>query len=111
MSSIDNISFINAQNLSAATTSDSQTTSLGDVDHVAVLKLANTSGATVGGVIEHSFDKVTWATLHTFGGLSADGLESGEVTAIVGPHVRADLTVSGGTADVTCQLWFDKRAR
>ena len=111
MASIDNIQLINNVSLSGNSVSSVQNTQQGELDYIAMLKLANTSGATVGGTIEHSPDGINWETLATFSALTADGIDSQEISSFVYPKVRANLTVSGGSADVSCFLWFDKRAR
>jgi len=111
MASVGSIQFFQAESLSAAATSDTKLTEEKQLDFIAMLKLENTAGATVGGVIEHSPDGDNWQTIATFTGLNADGIELVEITAFVLPRVRANLTVAGGTADVTCSLWYDKRGK
>jgi len=111
MASIGNIQLFNGVAMATNSISGTKATELHQTDYKAMLKLENTSGATVSGKIEHSPDGGSWEDLATFTGLSADGIESVDVTSHVYPIVRANLTVAGGTADVSCFLWFDKRGK
>jgi hypothetical protein len=111
MASVGSHVFYNAESLNANATSEAKNTEMGQLDFIAMLKLANTAGATVAGDIEHSPDGINWLVLDSFTGLAADGVELVEITGFVLPRVRANLTVSGGSADVTCALWFDRRGK
>lgn len=110
MSVNENFRLIN-QNLAANTVSSAMGIPQKATKFVAYLRLSNNSGATVAGDIEHSLDGVEWATLHSFSGLNADGVEISDILATVYGQVRANLTVSGGSGDVDCRLCFDPNRR
>jgi len=111
MASVGNIQLFAAENLAANTISPVKNTELHQIDFIAMLKLENTAGAAVAGTIQHSPDGENWETLVTFSGLAADGIETNEISAFIYPRVRANLTVAGGSADVSCFLWYDKRGK
>jgi len=110
MASVANVILLNETNLSGNKISESVSLQEGSDKFIASLKMANKSGTpTLAGKIEHSTDKNTWHTLYTFTGLTNNGVEIGQISANVLPNVRANLTLSGGSCDVLCLLWFDPK--
>lgn len=106
MASVGNRNFFNKKTLTANEIGVAPNLQEGASGFIALLKLENAAGASVGGTLEHSPDGTNWIVFHTFTGLAADGVEVAEITASLFPRVRANLTASG-SSDVTCQLWFD----
>ena len=112
MASIAKKTLLEVVGLSANTNSDSQSMPGDTTGHIAYLKCANVvGGGTIAGTITHSADKTNWVTLATFTGLSAAGVELQAITASILPNIRAEITITAGTADVEASLWYDPRTR
>ena len=107
MASIENVTFLNAVNVASNTSTDSQTVPQNSTSFIGFLKLENYVAGTYTVIIEHSADKASWETLASFAAASADGFEYVQITDSVLPQVRANITVAGGDADLTVQLWYD----
>ena len=113
MSSVLGRDFYDAESLSANATSDPQETLSKDTNFVGFLKMENGASTPVFDVIiEHSVDKINWETLITFTQITADGVETVHVdntTTHVLRYVRADVTRTTGSGDLTVSLLYDRR--
>lgn len=107
MASIARTKLITQVNIAANTTSDSQTLPQKATDFVAFLKIENYVAGTYNVTIEHSGNGVDYTALASFAALSANGSEYVQITDSVLSHVRAVVTVAGGDADVTVDLFSD----
>lgn len=101
----------NAQATAATTTSDSQELLTKDVNFIAFLKIENESSANYALKIEHSPNGVDYFTLVTFvatGGNTTEKINLDNTTNHVFEHVRAVATRTGGSADFTIILLYDR---
>lgn len=107
MASIANKTFHSAENIASNISSDSKFIFQNTSDFIGFLKVENYVAGTYTVKIQHSPNKVDWFDLVSFVAVSSNGVQSVSTTDPVYPHVRSDVAVVGGDADITVQLWFD----
>jgi hypothetical protein len=113
MAITENVSLVQGRNLGAAETF-SASLPAGSTKHRAYLAISNVSGATVGGTVQTSINGVDdWTTVATFSNLSSAGIDVQSIAENVDMYasIRVNVTVSGGTADVDCRVYFEPGLR
>jgi hypothetical protein len=100
--------FINSA-LVATTTSAAQTLNQKDKSFIAWLNVsANNGSTTVSAKIQHSPDGTNWKDLATFANVvNTTSTEAINITTNVFGNVRAVATLTGVSATVIIQLWYD----
>lgn len=106
MASVDAVNFAIKKSI-ASNTVALDSVGQNNRDFMAFLKVANHVAGTYDVQIQHSADRESWEVLADFANLSADGFEYIPISGPVLLNVRAVINVTGGDAEVTCQLWSD----
>lgn len=85
-----------------------------DTNFIGFIKASNSSSANIVVKIEHSPNGEDWFDLITFTTITADVIEAitlDRTTDHVFEYVRADVEVSSGSADIICNLHYDRNAK
>ena len=112
MASVQKVSLLPSEALTASKTGDKKSLGMGDDGFVGWINIsANDGSTTVDCDIEHSADGTNWEVLASFTQVvNTTAVESIQITNSVLPNVRANVTLAGTpSATVEVALYHDRR--